>query len=161
VTATSLLDSDRFFGYGAKETVIKNIAILVAAGALVLGAAGCKDDGTTADPPASPPASPSASGGSADPTPGPVTSSAPGPTMKPKRPRAAGSQIVMIDPDGKKYTRKTMIAMAARMAAVSGDGLPKDFCTRSYREGVRKGGRFPAGEGAFLEACRTGVRLAG
>ena len=82
------------------------------------------------------------------------------PAWKGPKPKVTGSQIIMIDPDGKKYTRKTMIQMAAGMAAVSAK-LPENFCTQSYEQGVKEGGKFPAGKLAFLEACREGVRLAG
>ncbi|GAA4639693.1 hypothetical protein GCM10023196_102340 [Actinoallomurus vinaceus] len=70
-----------------------------------------------------------------------------------------GSNVIMIDPQGKKYTRRTMVQMAAGMAATQGN-LPSNFCAISYRQGVQEGGRFPAGRQAFMEACQEGVRLA-
>ncbi|GAA2446240.1 hypothetical protein GCM10010191_74020 [Actinomadura vinacea] len=73
-----------------------------------------------------------------------------------------GSQIIMIDPEGKKYTRKLMVQMAAGMAAtMEGQGVPREFCAKSYDQGVQQGGKFPAGRGAFMDACLEGVRLAG
>jgi hypothetical protein len=76
-------------------------------------------------------------------------------------PKVTGNQVIMIDPSGKKYTRKQMIQMAAGMAAVNEKhGLPSNFCAKSYAEGVKGGGQFPAGRLAFMEACQEGVRLA-
>lgn len=67
----------------------------------------------------------------------------------------------MIDPNGKKYTRKEMAQMAAGMSASFGEkGPPAGFCAMSYKEGVDKGGKFPAGKAAFMEACEEGVKLA-
>jgi hypothetical protein len=66
----------------------------------------------------------------------------------------------MIDPDGKKYTRKWVIRNAMMMAGVSGK-LPSNFCAKSYAEGVKGGGKFPAGKLAFMDACEEGVSLAG
>lgn len=127
---------------------------------LALGTTGCRDAGTTARPSAS-----SAVPAPASSPPAPATS--PSLKLKPssrftEHHNITGSQVIMIDPQGKKYTRKTMVQMAAGMAAVNeGKGLPSDFCAISYSEGVKGGGTFPLGRDAFMEACQEGVRLAG
>lgn len=129
----------------------------VGLGVVTLVATACKDGtGTAADRPATSAAPSAAPAPSATASP-----SIPAPPRQGSRPQptVTGRQIIMIDPDGKRYTRTTMIQMAAGMAAVSGR-LPSDFCSRSYADGVRKGGTFPAGKAAFLEACQEGVRLA-
>ncbi|MEV0403386.1 hypothetical protein [Actinoallomurus sp. NPDC050550] len=38
--------------------------------------------------------------------------------------------------------------------------LPSDFCARSYRDAVKGGGKFPAGKGAYMDACQEGVDVA-
>ncbi|WP_165975474.1 hypothetical protein [Actinomadura rubrisoli] len=154
--------------------MIKNIATVLATAALgiaALGAAACDDDKPSAAPTASAPAAsaPAAGAGSGTPAPAPVPSSpaAASPEQSPRRtpterPKITGSQVVMIDPNGRKYTRKQMVELAAGMAAVyEKRGLPDDFCSKSYNEGIKGGGRFPAGRLAFLDACREGIRLAG
>lgn len=125
---------------------IAAMALATAAlGVVALGATACKDDTADASDPATVPATPSASAHAT-------------PTLQ--RPKVTGSQVIMIDPDGKKYTRKWMVEMAAGMEAIHEHGLPPDFCARSYVDGVKKGGTFPAGKAAFMEACQEGVRLA-
>jgi hypothetical protein len=125
------------FSRDTKGIVTKNFATLLAA---------------ASSAPATPP--PTASGGSGSAPPSASPSSKPASPPKP-----SASQVIMIDPDGKKYTRKRMIQMAAGMATVMGKNLPSDFCARSYKEGVAKGGKFPAGKAAFMEACEEGVSL--
>jgi hypothetical protein len=121
---------------------------------LALGATACKDDGA-ADAADTPAASPTASPAS------PAATPSARPTLHHgAKPTVTGSQVIMIDPSGKRYTRKTMVQMAAGMSAVNGNGLPANFCAKSYADGVREGGTFPAGKAAFMEACQEGVRLA-
>lgn len=171
-----LLGRSRVFCYGhlpeippaPKGIVIKNIAALLASaclGIVSLGAVACDDDGTAAGSPARSAPAPAASGGptSAAPASPGVVSPRVSPSSAPtSRPKVTGSQVIMIDPSGKKYTRKTMVEMAAGMAAVSGKKrLPADFCARSYEQGVDGGGTFPLGRYAFMEACQEGLRLAG
>ena len=145
----------------AKGISVRNVATLLAAaslGIVSLGAAACNDD--AADTASSaPPATSSAPGvGSPSAAPTPSTSVSPQATPS-KKPKATGGQVIMIDPDGKKYTRKWIIRNAMMMAGMSGR-LPSNFCARSYAEGVRGGGRFPAGKLAFMDACEEGVSLA-
>jgi hypothetical protein len=151
------------FVYGAKKGIsMKNFTTLLAVTALgivSLGAAACNDDDGVDAASAAPVASPT-TGGSVSGTPSaspvaPSASATPRPTRKP-----SSGQVIMIDPDGKKYTRKWIIRNAMMMAGMSG-GLPKNFCAKSYAEGVKGGGRFPAGKGAFMDACAEGVDLAG
>ncbi|MFD0688749.1 hypothetical protein [Actinomadura fibrosa] len=132
--------------------------LAAALGLASLGAAACDDDKEPAASSASPAAA-SPSGSSAPASPGTPAPSALPSGIRTKDPKVTGSEIIMIDPSGKKYTRKTMIEMAAGMAAVSGR-LPSDFCPRSYKSGIDGGGSFPAGKQAFMEACQAGVRLA-
>ena len=140
---------------------IKNRTALLAAaslGVVALGATACRDDHAAAGSPApSMPPTASVSSSAAMPSP-PVMS----PSARPSKPdpTVPGSNvIIMIDPQGKKYTRLTMMQMAAGMEAVQGK-LPSNFCAISYRKGVQGGGKFPAGRQAFIEACQEGVRLA-
>ncbi len=134
-----------------RETVIKKFATLLAAsslGIVSLGAAGCNDDGAAAEPSAGTHGGPTVTV-TATPTPSPTA-----------RPKISGSQVIMIDPQGKKYTRKWIVQMAAGMAITFGDkGLPSNFCAKSYAEGIKGGGTFPAGKLAFMEACAQGVAL--
>ncbi|GAA2076595.1 hypothetical protein [Actinomadura alba] len=131
-----------------------------------LGAAACDDDGIAAEPSAPPATSPTANGGSTSAAPTSPSSGTPSPSASPSSkptsdPKVSGSQVIMIDPDGKKYTRTEMIQLAVGMAAVYGEkGLPANFCSISYKEGVDGGGKFPAGRAAFIEACQLGVKLA-
>jgi hypothetical protein len=148
--------------------VIKNIATLLASaclGIVSLGAVACDDDGKVAESPAPSATSPAANGGSAGAAPASPGVSSPSvspPSLPTSRPTVTGSQVIMIDPSGKKYTRKWMVEMAAGMAAASGKkGLPANFCALSYKEGVDGGGKFPLGRYAFMEACQEGLRLAG
>jgi hypothetical protein len=148
--------------------VIKNIRAVLATvslGVISLGATACGDDGASAGPSAT-------SSASAAPTAPASTGAAPAPSgslsvsspaVKPEeRPTVTGSQVIMIDPDGKRYTRKQMVELAAGMAATfQGKGLPPNFCSMSYQQGVEEGGKFPAGRLAFMEACQEGVTLAG
>lgn len=147
----------------------KSIATLLAAaslGIMSLGVAACDDgDGKAAGPAGAPS---SAGGGPATATSAPSAPGAPAPvpsrpgTPSASRPVVRGSQVIMIDPEGKKYTRREMVQLAAGLAATTGKkGLPPDFCDKSYKAGVNGGGKFPAGREAFMEACREGVRLAG
>lgn len=136
---------------------------VASAGVVAMGATACKDT----DKPAAQTA-PTAATSTAAPNP---ASSAPAPSTVPTSPppskvpashapKPGGSDIIMIDPDGKKYTRKKMIQLAAGMAMASGKHLPRNFCAKSYQEGVSGGGKFPAGRAAFIEACEVGVGMA-
>ncbi|XVQ09469.1 hypothetical protein ACQP1W_44240 [Spirillospora sp. CA-255316] len=144
--------------------------VATAYGIGLLGVSGCDgDDPVTAKPPApsAPSRSPTGQTGATGPAPAASSPTPPSPGASlPDRftsePAVTGSQVVMIDPDGKKYTRKEMVQMAAGMAAAfENGGLPSDFCSMSYSQGVKEGGKFPAGRAAFIEACLEGVRLAG
>jgi len=131
---------------------MKFTTLLAAAslGIISLGAAACGDDGATAETPASPAASGSA-------TSAPPTSSSPGAAS----PKVSGSQVIMIDPSGKKYTRTETVKLAVGMAAAfKQSGVPSGFCAQSYQQGVDGGGKFPAGKLAFIEACEEGMRQA-
>ncbi|MGI8332670.1 hypothetical protein ACRYCC_22185 [Actinomadura scrupuli] len=148
--------------------MIKNITTLLASaclGIVSLGAVACDDDGTAAGSPAPSATAPAAIGGATSAAPASPGVSSPGvspPSAPTSRPKVTGSQVIMIDPSGKKYTRKLMIELAAGMAAASGKkGLPADFCAQSYQQGVDGGGKFPLGRYAFMEACQEGLRLAG
>ena len=138
---------------------MRNVATLLATaslGIVSLGAAACDDD--AADTASSaPPATSSAPGSPSAAPPSATASPRPTPSTKPK---VTGDQVIMIDPDGKKYTRKWVIRNAMMMAGVSGK-LPSNFCSKSYAEGVKGGGKFPAGKLAFMDACEEGVSLAG
>ena len=140
---------------------MRNVATLLAAASLAivsLGAAACDDD--AADTASATPATSSAPG-AASPSAAPIPSASASPQATPsKKPKVTGNQVIMIDPDGKKYTRKWVIRNAMMMAGVSGK-LPSNFCDKSYAEGVNEGGKFPAGKGAFMDACEEGVSLAG
>ncbi|SNS12347.1 hypothetical protein [Actinomadura mexicana] len=143
----------------------KTIAIRLAVSGLVLiSATACDGDGGNAGAGSSsaPPtvSTPSASAtGAAPPSAAPTTSAAPTPRATPTDPKITNSgQIVMIDPDGKRYTFTTMAQMAAGMRATMGENAPSGFCEKSYRQGVEGGGSFPAGRDAFLAACREGWR---
>jgi hypothetical protein len=143
------------------------IAIRLAVSGLVLvGAAACDGDGDGENAAgSSSSATPAASTPSADtpeatpPTAAPTTSAPPTPRATPADPKVTDSkQIVMIDPEGKRYTFTTMAQMAAGMRVTMGENAPADFCEKSYRQGVEGGGSFPAGGDAFLAACREGWR---
>jgi hypothetical protein len=142
---------------------VRNVATLLATASLAivsLGATACNDDAAdtaSSAPPvtSSAPGSPSAA--ITPPTPSATASPQPTPSTKPK---VTGNQVIMIDPDGKKYTRKWIIRNAMMMAGMSGK-LPSNFCAKSYAEGVKGGGKFPAGKLAFMDACEEGVSLAG
>ena len=145
----------------------KKIAIVLALSGCSLGAAACNGDGKS-DAKGSPPAAPSvtAAGSSAAITP---TASAPSTvpttpsvTKSPKDPKVPTSkQIVMIDPEGKRYTYTRMVQLAAGMRATMGKNPPSNFCAQSYREGVKGGGKFPAGRDTFIRACQQGWTLGG
>jgi hypothetical protein len=144
---------------------VRNVAALLATaslGIVSLGAAACNDDtggtASSAAPAASSP--PAVSSPSATPTPSTSASPQPTPSAPAAKPKVTGDQVVMIDPDGKKYTRKWIIRNAMMMAGMNGK-LPSNFCAKSYAEGVKGGGRFPAGKPAFMDACEEGVSLAG
>ncbi|WP_165978547.1 hypothetical protein [Actinomadura darangshiensis] len=133
----------------------KKIAILLAIGGLTFGATACNDEKPEAK------ASPSTAGtpAASAPAAAPSTSAPPKPAAtKPKITQS--KQIVMIDPDGKRYTFTTMVQMAAGMRATMGDHAPSGFCEKSYAQGVKEGGEFPAGRSVFLAACREGWRKA-
>jgi hypothetical protein len=145
----------------AKGNSVRNVATLLAAaslGIVSLGAAACDDDapGTASSAPPVTSSAPGVGSPSAAPTPSASASPQSTPSEKPK---VSGSQVIMIDPDGKKYTRKWIIRNAMMMAGMSGH-LPANFCAKSYAEGVKGGGRFPAGKLAFMAACEEGVSLA-
>jgi hypothetical protein len=141
---------------------VRNVATLLATatlGIVSLGAAACNDD-TAGTASSAPPATSSAPGlGSPSTAPTPSASASPQSTPSTK-PKVTGNQVIMIDPDGKKYTRKWIIRNAMMMAGMNGK-LPSNFCARSYAEGVKGGGKFPAGKAAFMDACEEGVSLAG
>ncbi|NDU76412.1 hypothetical protein GWI34_27845, partial [Actinomadura sp. DSM 109109] len=87
-------------------------------------------------------------------------------TSAPATPRATSSkpeiptngQIVMIDPEGKRYTFTKMAQLAAAMRAGMGKNPQPGFCEKSYRLGVEGGGSFPAGREGFMAACLDGWR---
>ena len=140
---------------------MRNVATLLATasfGIVSLGAAACNDD--PADTASAPPAT-SSPPGVGSPSAAPIPSASASPQSTPsKKPKATGNQVIMIDPDGKKYTRKWIIRNAMMMAGMNGH-LPSNFCNKSYAEGVKGGGKFPAGKAAFMDACEEGVSLAG
>ncbi|MGI5202378.1 hypothetical protein ACQEU6_12510 [Spirillospora sp. CA-108201] len=142
----------------------KTIAIrLAVSGLLLVGAAACDGDGQKegAVASSSPPAAATPSTGAPESTPPAAepTTSAPTPRATPSDPKVTNSkQIVMIDPKGKRYTFTTMAQMAAGMRVTMGENAPSGFCEKSYQEGVKGGGSFPAGRDAFLAACREGWR---
>ncbi|MEU5882501.1 hypothetical protein [Spirillospora sp. NPDC047279] len=130
---------------------------------LALGAAACDGDGDTksASPaPSASTAAPAAPGTPSSPAAAPTTPAARPPAASPSWPSAPkisnSREIVMIDPDGKRYTFRTMVQMAAGMRATMGNNAPKNFCAASYRQGVDEGGKFPAGRSAFMAACAEG-----
>ncbi|MGK5557320.1 hypothetical protein ACSNOI_37500 [Actinomadura kijaniata] len=139
-------------------------AIVAACGALLLGPVACDGDG--GEPKGGPAALSTSAPGTAASTAPPVatpTSGAPTvpPRPRPSKPRISDSrEIVMIDPEGKRYTFRTMVQMAAGMRATMGENPPPNFCATSYEQGVREGGKFPAGRGAFMAACQEGWRKA-
>ena len=142
---------------------MRNVATLLATaslGIVSLGAAACNDD--AADSASAPPATSSVPGvASPSATPIPSASASASPESTPStKPKVTGNQVIMIDPDGKKYTRKWIIRNAMMMAGMSGK-LPSNFCAKSYAEGIKGGGKFPAGKAAFMDACEEGVSLAG
>jgi hypothetical protein len=146
----------------AKGIQVKNVATLLATaslGVVSLGAVACDDDADSASAP--PSASASSSPGVSSPSAAPVPSTSVSPRPTPSaKPKVTGDQVIVIDPDGKKYTRKWVIRNAMMMAGVS-KKLPPNFCDKSYAEGVDEGGKFPAGKAAFMDACEEGVSLAG
>ncbi|GAA3965927.1 hypothetical protein GCM10023085_55530 [Actinomadura viridis] len=139
--------------------MIKKFTVLLAVGVLSMATA-CDDEQASPRPTASGTANAPATSTAATPPPSPTPTSVP--TRRPSPdPTVTGSRVIMIDPEGKKYTRKEMVEMAAGMAAVQDKRLPANFCSMSYQQGVAEGGKFPAGKAAFMEACAEGVRLAG
>jgi len=152
----------------AKGISVRNVATLLATaslGIVSLGITACNDDGADAAPP--PSATSVAPGvGSPSPTPVPTDSATSVPSdsaspqvVPPEKPKVSRNQVIMIDPDGKKYTRKWIIRNAMMMAGMGGK-IPSNFCAKSYAAGVKGGGRFPAGKAAFMDACEEGVSLA-
>lgn len=140
------------------------IAIRLALGGLLLvGATACDgDDKTGAADKSSTPSTTASTATTPAPVPTTPTTSAPGtPVPTTTEPKITNSrQIVMIDPEGKKYTYLKMAQMAAGMRYTMGDNAPSNFCEDSYAKGVEGGGKFPAGKLAFLAACREGWRKA-
>jgi hypothetical protein len=143
--------------------VTKKIAIRLALGGLVLvSAAACNGDDKTGA--AGKSSAPSTTATTATPAPVQATPTTSAPvtpvptTTDPKLPTS--KQIVMIDPDGKKYTYTKMAQLAAGMRYTMGDNPPPNFCETSYAKGVQGGGKFPAGKLAFIAACREGWRKA-
>ncbi|SFQ26481.1 hypothetical protein K8Z49_29525 [Actinomadura madurae] len=142
-----------------------NIAIRLALGGLLLvGAAACEGDDKSGAAGSS--SAPSTAATTATPAPAQATptTSAPGTpaptTTKPKIKLPTSKQIVMIDPEGKKYTYLKMAQLAAGMRYTMGDRPQANFCEKSYVKGVEGGGKFPAGKAAFLAACHEGWRKA-
>lgn len=142
--------------------MINKLTVLLALGVLSLATA-CDDEQaspqptTSTTPSATVNAPATSTAATAPPSPTPTSA----PTRRPSPdPTVTGSRVVMIDPAGKKYTRKEMVEMAAGMAAVQDKRIPSNFCSMSYQQGVAEGGKFPAGKAAFMEACAEGVRLA-
>ncbi|WP_242909514.1 hypothetical protein [Actinomadura terrae] len=145
----------------------KKIAITLAVGGLMLGAAACNDDGGGKEAkagPSTPSAAATTPSAAAPSTPAPTSPSAavPSPTKpvtSPTEPKLPTSKtIVMIDPDGKSYTYTKMAQLAAGMRATM-KTAPSNFCAKSYLEGVKGGGKFPAGRAAWMAACEEGWRL--
>lgn len=140
---------------------MKNTATVLATavlGVVALGAAACNDDDAGTASSAPPAASPAASAGTPSTTPTPPASASP--LSKPStKPKVSGDQIIMIDPEGKKYTRKWVVRNAMMMAGMNGKA-PAGFCEKSYAAGVKGGGKFPAGKLAFMDACEEGISLA-
>ncbi|MEU8307393.1 hypothetical protein AB0C84_27905 [Actinomadura sp. NPDC048955] len=140
----------------------KTIAIrLAVSGLLLIGAAACDGDGENAAGSSSAPsAAGTPSAATTEPAPpsaAPTASASPTSRATPADPKVTNSrQIVMIDPEGKRYTFTTMAQMAAGMRVTMGENAPSGFCEKSYRKGVEGGGSFPAGRDAFLAACREG-----
>jgi hypothetical protein len=145
----------------AKGISVRNVATLLATaslGIVSLGAAACNDDAADTAPSAPPATSSAPAVDSPSAAPTPSASASPQSTPS-KKPKVTGDQVIMIDPDGKKYTRKWIIRNAMMMAGMNGK-LPSNFCDKSYAEGVKGGGKFPAGKLAFMDACEEGVSLA-
>lgn len=134
----------------------QTIAIRLAVGSLLLvGAAACNGKNEAGGSASAPPSGGTHSAGTTTPSTGP----APTPKATASKPKVTQSkQIVMIDPEGKRYTFTTMAQMAAGMRATMGEHAPSGFCETSYMEGVKKGGTFPAGRDVFLAACHEGWR---
>ncbi|GAA1576070.1 hypothetical protein GCM10009678_68470 [Actinomadura kijaniata] len=140
-------------------------AIVAALGALLLGSAACDGEDGPKGGSAVPSTSASASGTAAATAPPATTpgtgASTAAPRPRPTKPEISDSrEIVMIDPEGKRHTFRTMVEMAAGMRAAMGDDPPPNFCATSYEQGVREGGKFPAGRRAFMAACQEGWRKA-
>jgi hypothetical protein len=138
-------------------TNLKALLIIAPLGILSVGAAGCNDDKTAAES-STPAASATASGGGTS-TPAAPPSPSASPSAEPVASHKVGdSTVVLIDPNGKKYTRHEMVKKSAGMVLFFGKNhLPSDFCARSYRDAVKGGGKFPAGKGAYMDACQEGV----
>lgn len=144
---------------------MRNVATLLATaslGIVALGAAACNDDAADTASSAPPSASPAASAGASSAPPASPSPDVPSlitsPQAEPtKKPKTSGTQVIMIDPDGKKYTRNWIVRNAMMMAGMTGKS---NFCAKSYAEGVKGGGKFPAGKAAFMDACEEGVGLA-
>ncbi|WP_433326957.1 hypothetical protein [Spirillospora sp. CA-294931] len=82
-------------------------------------------------------------------------SASPTPAAKP----TDNSTVVLIEPGGKRWTRKKMIKMAMQMGMVMGSKLPANFCAKSYKESVARNAKFPAGREGFMSACQEGIDL--
>ena len=97
----------------------------------------CNDD--AADTASSAPPTTSSAPGAGSPSAAPTLSTSASPRATPsKKAEVTGGQVIMSDPDGKKYTRKWVIRNAMMMAGMSGK-LPSNFCDKSYAEGVKGG----------------------
>jgi hypothetical protein len=141
--------------------IVATMLATAALGMVSLGAAACKDDGADAASGA-PSTSPVASAGASSAPPVSASPAAPPAGVSPqatpsKKPKPSNNQVVMIGPDGKKYTRKWMIRNAMMMSGMTGNS---NFCGKSYAESVKRGAKFPAGKAAFMDACKEGIDLA-
>jgi hypothetical protein len=138
---------------------IRDLLVVASLSILSLSAAGCNDDDAVAG--SSTPAASATASGSATSAPAAPPSPSASPSARPvARPKVGDSTVVLIDPQGKKYTRHDMVKKSAGMVLFFGKGrLPSNFCERSYRDGVKGGGKFPAGKDAYMDACQDGVEL--
>ncbi|MQY03143.1 hypothetical protein [Actinomadura macrotermitis] len=130
-------------------------AVLLVGLPLVLGACGGGEKKADAPPPG-PSSAPSVTASAEPPAVVPKSGAPtkPGTLPATKKPGA----VVMIDPQGKSYTRPQMVTLAYHLAKNARGHLPPDFCAKSYLEGVKGGGKFPQGKKGYLAACQEGVR---
>src|SRR5437588_10430731 len=106
---------------GQKGDLVKHVTtMLVTAvlGVVSLGATACNDDG--ADAASSAPATSPATSGSASPstTPGAPSAAATPSSQPTQKIKVPNNRVIMIDPDGKTYTRKWIIQNAMGMAVI-------------------------------------------